>query len=235
MVNSFERGYWLTNNPLPATQQNLLKGKDIFLKRCVGCHGIKGDGGGAGIELLLPNPFNFADTTAMGAMGPFASDGMYYYRILTGGKGTAMENFGTRLSVEDIWRVVLFVRTIQNGSLQEPVTLPQESMWVQWTPPPPLQMYIKDHPIEQAAGVIADTNTDPFHAAAHWIAPGLSPGDTVLVGGKLPVDQATLTTLVKNTYFQMVQQDYNAAVSRHENLPGKDQIMSIEGLEFHAP
>ena len=30
-----------------------------------------------------------------------------------------MENFGTRLSVEDIWRVVLFLRTIHNGTLTD--------------------------------------------------------------------------------------------------------------------
>ena len=37
------------------------------------------------------------------------------------GPGRAMENFGERLSVDDIWRVVLFVKTIPNGTLdQEP-------------------------------------------------------------------------------------------------------------------
>ena len=29
-----------------------------------------------------------------------------------------MENFGDRLSVDDIWRVVLFVKTIPNGTLE---------------------------------------------------------------------------------------------------------------------
>ena len=28
-----------------------------------------------------------------------------------------MENFGDRLSVNDIWRVVLFIKTIPNGTL----------------------------------------------------------------------------------------------------------------------
>ena len=235
MVNSFQRSYWLTSDPLPVTQENLLKGKEIFLNRCVGCHGVRGDGGGPAIEFLLPNPFNFTDTTAMGVMGPFASDGMFYYRILTGGKGTAMENFGTRLSVEDTWRVVMFLRTIQNDSLETPETIPTVDMWVQWTPPPPLQMYINDHPIIQEPGTIADTQDDPFHAAAHWLSPGLAPGDTVLVGGKLPVDQATIVRLVRNTYFQMVEQAYSDAQGRAEKLPPKEEIMSTDGVVFHAP
>lgn len=235
MMNSFERSYWLTNDPLPVTQENLMRGKQIFLERCVGCHGVQGDGGGPAGQYLDPSPFNFADTTMTGITGPFASDGALYYRILTGGKGTGMENFGTRLSVEDIWRTVLFLRTIQNGSLESVDTVPTVDMWEPWTPPPPMINYIDEHPIQDGAGVINQTSSDPFAAAAHWISPGMATGDEILVGGKLPMSPALLSDLVRSTYNQMVEQAYQDAQARGEDLPPKDDIMSTEGLVFHAP
>ena len=233
MVNSFERGYWLEHDPLPLNEQNLLRGKVIFLERCAGCHGYSGDGGGPASDFLLPNPFNFQDTESV--MGPFGSDGMFYHRILTAGKGTAMENFGTRLSVEDIWRVVLFVRTIQNGSMAEEKTLPTMDMWVEWTPPPPLLKYVDDHPIRDGPGVIKETKSDPFSAAAHWAAPGLAPGDIVLVGGKLPMSTSQIAQLIQNKYMNKLEQAYNETQARGGVLPDKASIMSTEGLQFHAP
>ncbi len=236
MVNNFERGYWLTNDPLPVTQQNLIRGKSIYLTRCAGCHGVNGDGSGPAADKLLPNPFNFTDTSMIGITGVFASDGMMYYRILTGGKGTAMENFGTRLSVEDIWRVVLFLRTIPNGSLAGEGTVPTVEMWKQWDASDSLMQYIQAHPIEDGPGVINQAATDPFEAAAHWVEPGLAPGDEVLVGGKLPMSHSILTDLIRTTYFQMVEKDYQDAQARGEtDLPSKEEIMSIEEVTFHAP
>src|SRR3989440_2845552 len=45
-LSQIDRSYWLSANPLPVTEQNLLRGKEGFLQRCVGCHGGKGDGQG---------------------------------------------------------------------------------------------------------------------------------------------------------------------------------------------
>lgn len=235
MMNSFERSYWLTNDPLPVTQQNLMRGKSIYLQRCSGCHGETGDGGGSAADFLLPNPFNFQDTSMTGVTGPFASDGMFYHRILVGGHGTAMENFGTRLSVEDIWRVVLFLRTIQNGSLEAQDVVPTVDMWEPWSPPQGMLNYIDEHPIRDAPGVINQAHQDPFEAAAHWVEPGIAPGDLILVGGKLPVSRDVLMDLIRSTYNRMVEQAYQDAQARGEDLPPKEQIMSTEGVVFHAP
>ena len=100
------------------TEQNLLRGKEIFQERCVGCHGVEGDGKGPGAKFLSPAPADFTDkddACCGGDTGP----GDFYYRILRGWPGTAMENFGDRLSVNDIWRVVLFVKTIPNKTLRK--------------------------------------------------------------------------------------------------------------------
>ncbi len=241
MINSFERSYWLTSNPLPLTQQNLMQGKNEFLDRCAGCHGQLGDGKGPGAAFLAPKPFDFTKKKLL-AGGPQASDGMFYHRILTAGPGTAMERFGTRLSVEDIWRIVLFLRTIPNGGLTEDIPTPD--MYVDWTPPSALLKYIDDHPIEDAAAFAHDPDGgDAFMAAARWVAPGMSladgGGDTpeaVLVGGRLPVDLTTVRDLIHDTYVELVEHAYGDAVARGDHdLPTRQQILDTEGLEFHEP
>ena len=118
-----DRSYWLSGNPLPVTEQNLLRGKQVFLERCVGCHGPQGDGKGPGAKFMSPPPADFTDkddACCGGDTGP----GDFYYRILRGWPGTGMENFGDRLSVDDIWRVVLFIKTIPNGTLRRRTSSP---------------------------------------------------------------------------------------------------------------
>lgn len=241
MVNSFERSYWLTEDPLPLTQENLIQGKQEFLERCSGCHGAQGDGNGPGGAFLAPKPFDFTQQKVLSG-GPQASDGMFYHRILTAGPGTAMERFGTRLSVEDIWRLVLFLRTIPNGGLTESV--PTTDMYVEWTPPAALLRYLDDFPVDGSAGFSHDPDQDPFMTAARWVAPGLSLDpprtegrpDYVLVGGKLPMDLQSLSDLIEATYFELVDQAWSDAVARGDDgLPSRDAIFSTEGLVFHEP
>ncbi len=130
-----DRGYWFEPNPLPVTQQNLIRGRDIFQERCIGCHGVAGDGEGVALAFLNPPPASFLDPDDA-AHGSDTSPGAYYWRILRGIPGTAMENFGTRLSVEDIWRVTMFLKTIPKGGLKEKV--PTTDMHINWVGYPQL-------------------------------------------------------------------------------------------------
>jgi len=230
-INSFERGYWLTPDPLELTQQNLIRGKAIYLKRCAGCHGEKGDGKGTAAKLLHIKPYDFS--AAKVSHDPGASDGMLYHRILTGGPGTAMENFGTRLSVQDIWRVVLFLRTVHKGGLREPV--PTVNMFEKWTPPKPLLEYISTHPIPANTEDPDLRSADPFMSAARWIAPGMAEGDVIYVGGRLPITPQRLSQLVRATYFELVDNAYADAKGRSEELPPVKRIESVEDVQFHVP
>src|SRR6266536_593869 len=88
------------------------------IDRCVACHGLTGNGKAPGARFLSPPPADFTDkddACCGGDTGP----GDFYYRILRGWPGTGMENFGERLSVDDIWRVVLFLKTIPNNTLNK--------------------------------------------------------------------------------------------------------------------
>ncbi len=109
-----DRSYWLADNPLPVTTDNLLQGRLIFQQRCIGCHGEKGDAVSEAAKFLRPQPIDFTSTDDASG-GDDTSPGMLYYRVLRGIEGSGMENFGSRLRVDDIWRVVLFLKTIPNG------------------------------------------------------------------------------------------------------------------------
>src|SRR5438045_1253616 len=156
-----DRSYWLSGNPLPVTEANLLRGKEVFLQRCVGCHGVNGDGKGPGASFMSPPPADFTDkddACCGGDTGP----GDFYYRILHGWPGTAMENFGERLSVDDIWRVVLFVKTIPNGTLK-PNVLPEPSDYITWAPSKDLLDWVKTRQkIDANASFAKKQPTDPF-------------------------------------------------------------------------
>lgn len=227
-MNSFERTYLLTNNPLPITQQNLMRGREVYQARCVGCHGEQGDGKGPAADYLKPGPFDFTDDAAL--FGPKASDGMMYHRILTAGPGTAMENFGTRLTVDDVWRTVMFLRTIPFGGLDQ---VPTTDLYQQWTPPQPFINYVDAHPLTDQPPLTVD---DPFMAAALWVAPGLREGDdAILVGGQLPMTLWRLRDLIEQEYYQRVEGAYADAQARGDELPPLDELRDMHGVVWHAP
>ncbi len=108
-----------TVNPLPVNESVLVEGKKIFFTHCIGCHGVKGDGGGPASQFLTIKPFNFTSTIGAAANSP----GLRYFAILNGRLGTAMPAWGNRLTVEEIWAVEWFLRTIPNcGAEQVPTT-----------------------------------------------------------------------------------------------------------------
>lgn len=159
---TIERSYWFSDNPMPVTTQNLMRGRQVFQERCVGCHGSSGNGNGPGSFYLLPGVAGFTDATVQ-QTGSSQSPGAYYWRILRGLPGSAMENFGTRLSVDDIWKVTLFVKTIPNGGLTAEVPTPD--MYIRWQGYPGLFQWAECFwPEEQYL-----TGPDPFAGAPEGI------------------------------------------------------------------
>jgi mono/diheme cytochrome c family protein len=107
---------WRTvRNPMEPTTRSLIHGKQIFTTNCIGCHGLKGDGKGPATYFINnPAPRNFTDRTQQ----LYFSDGELYDAILFGVDGTAMPAWGDLLTVNDIWDVTNFIRTIPNGGLE---------------------------------------------------------------------------------------------------------------------
>jgi mono/diheme cytochrome c family protein len=222
-LSQIDRSYWLSANPLPATEQNLMRGKEVFLQRCVGCHGEKGDGKGPGASFLSPPPADFTDkddACCGGDTGP----GDFYYRILRGWTGTGMENFGERLSVDDIWRVVLFVKTIPNHTLNKDV-IPEPKDYIPWQPSKELLAWLNSRQ-KQANNVSFSKkeSSDPFMQEAMRVFPGLNPSDRLVVGGlgtNLSLTDAAAG--IKQLYDRMLNQAWADARSRGDKLPSVSQ------------
>jgi cytochrome c oxidase cbb3-type subunit II len=218
-----DRSYWLAANALPITEGNLLRGKEIFQERCVGCHGLKGDGKGPAERFLSPTPLPFDDADDQ-CCGGDTSPGDFYFRVLRGWAGTAMENFGDRLSVDDIWRVVMFVKTIPNGTLKKHV-VPEPKDYIVWSPPKELLEWIKSRqPIERNDSFAKTQPVDPFLQEARRVFPGLAPGDRIEVTGlETPLTLEDAAAGIKTIYEGMLDRAWSDARDREDKLPDESQ------------
>jgi cbb3-type cytochrome oxidase cytochrome c subunit len=223
-LSQIDRGYWLAGNPLPVTEQNLLRGKEVFLNRCVGCHGLKGDGQGPGARFLSPPPADFTDkddACCGGDTGP----GDFYFRILRGWSGTAMENFGDRLSVNDIWRVVLFLKTIPNGTLA-PNRVPEPTDYIVWQPSDELKAWVKsEQQLVNNASFDKAAVTDPFMQQAMRVFPGLAQADQLTLNNEAhtPLSLQAAAAGIKAIYDDMLNRAWGDAKTRGEKLPPEAQ------------
>jgi cytochrome c oxidase cbb3-type subunit 2 len=218
-----DRSYWLAANALPITENNLLRGKQIFQERCVGCHGPKGDGKGPAERFLSPTPLPFDDADDQ-CCGGDTSPGDFYFRVLRGWAGTAMENFGDRLTVADIWRVVMFVKTIPNGTLKKHV-VPEPKDYIVWSPPKELLEWIKSRqPIERNDSFAKTQPVDPFLQEARRVFPGLAPGDRIEVTGlETPLTLEDAAAGIKTIYEGMLDRAWSDARDREDKLPDESQ------------
>lgn len=205
------RGYWLMDNPLPITTDNLTRGRFVFQERCIGCHGRGGSAISQAARFMSPMPIDFTNPDdAVG--GNDTSPGDYYYRILRGINGSAMENFGTRLRVDDIWRVVMFLHTIPNGGL-EPDKVPTPDMYIQWKPNPDVLKFVAKSPAESLTSYTETASTDPFVLEAQRNLPGLEASETIALPGLGGVSVANAAAEIKAMYTQMLDKawvDYAA-------------------------
>jgi cbb3-type cytochrome oxidase cytochrome c subunit/mono/diheme cytochrome c family protein len=222
-LSQIDRSYWMSSNPLPITEQNLTRGKEVFLERCVACHGPKGDGKGPGANFMSPPPADFTskdDACCGGDTGP----GDFYYRILHGWPGTGMENFGERLSVDDIWRVTMFVKTIPNGTLQKG-RLPEPTDYIVWQPSKLLLAWVQS---KQKLADNADFDkaavTDPYMQEAMRVFPGLNPKDSLTVPGLgTPLSLADAAAAIRTLYQGMLDRAWSEARARGDRLPPASQ------------
>ncbi|MGD9682563.1 MAG: cbb3-type cytochrome c oxidase subunit II [Candidatus Obscuribacterales bacterium] len=83
-------------------------GRGIYTQNCASCHGLEGYGNGPNSISLMKKPANFSR--------PFFkqySDEMWYYRIAEGVPGTRMPRFAWKLTSEEMWYLVAYLKTLQ--------------------------------------------------------------------------------------------------------------------------
>ncbi len=96
-------------NPFPITKSGLAVGKELFDINCAICHGKKADGGG----YLSRDGSPFPSPAANLMLDRFIdqSNGFYYYTIMKG--RNLMGSFHDKLSYEERWQVIHYVRSLQ--------------------------------------------------------------------------------------------------------------------------
>jgi mono/diheme cytochrome c family protein len=93
-------------NPFPPTQDSLATGERVYRDLCQACHGFAGRGDGPAGLALQPPPADFRIHMAAGH-----TDAQLFGWLSGGVQGTAMPAFESRLTVEERWHVLNFLRT----------------------------------------------------------------------------------------------------------------------------
>lgn len=97
-------------NPVVATADTLKQAKALYDTNCAMCHGEKGDGKGMAAKALKEKPSNLTNAAMMKEM----TDGEIFYKVSEG--RMPMPGFKSKLTEEQRWQVVHFVRTFSEKS-----------------------------------------------------------------------------------------------------------------------
>jgi mono/diheme cytochrome c family protein len=115
MVSFSLAGTALAGIPDPVKQDQLEKGKKVYFKRCVWCHGVEGAGDGPAAERLFTKPRNFLAGTfkiRTTDSGQLPLDADLIKTVKNGLPGSAMPAWGEFLKEEEILAVVQFVKSL---------------------------------------------------------------------------------------------------------------------------
>lgn len=99
-------------NPVPMTQASLERGKAVYDVFCVPCHGVTGKGDGPVSPRFVPPPP--LDSPAIKGR----TDGYLYATVRLGSLSTLMPGYGYRMTEQQRWDVVNYVRSLQGMTAQ---------------------------------------------------------------------------------------------------------------------
>jgi mono/diheme cytochrome c family protein len=90
----------------PYDEEVASEGAKVFQTNCEMCHGPQGHGDGPAGQSLEPHPKNLA------VLQKSVGDDYLFWRISEGKPGTSMVAWKSILDEEQIWKVVSFIRTL---------------------------------------------------------------------------------------------------------------------------
>ena len=95
-------------NPVKPTAASIAKGKAVFAKNCVTCHGEKGNGDTPTGKALNPPAENLTDP----AFQKDHADGQIFTSITKGITGSGMVSWEKSISEKNRWNLVNYIRTL---------------------------------------------------------------------------------------------------------------------------
>ena len=124
---AFQRNPWAVpaaererKNPLSVSQVNWSAVRQIYSDRCANCHGEGGKGDGSDATMYDPAPSDLTDAAKMSKR----SDGELFYQISEGRK--PMPSFKKKLTEEQRWQLVIFVRSLAGAPAPPPPAKPPD-------------------------------------------------------------------------------------------------------------
>lgn len=92
-------------NPVSTDENSITRGKELYMKKCIDCHGENGDGKGSMASELTVKPANFNDNHMMSMM----TDGEIFYKISKG--KMPMPQWEKKLTENERWNLVNYIKT----------------------------------------------------------------------------------------------------------------------------
>lgn len=106
--------YLRMKNPVPSSTEVLKEAEGLYKSKCRKCHGTNGTGKGSATKGMKIKPRDYTDRETMEKL----SDGQLFWIILNGSdpKTTEMEAFKKKLTEEDAWKLVHYIRSFTNNN-----------------------------------------------------------------------------------------------------------------------
>ena len=106
----------LRPNALSSTNsEHVKRGRSLFMKHCVTCHGSEGRGDGPSARLHARRSGYAPRDLSRDDLQASLTDGEMFWKVTNGwrpGGKTVMPGLGNEVSEEDRWRIVLYVRSL---------------------------------------------------------------------------------------------------------------------------
>jgi hypothetical protein len=99
--------------PFRVTDAVIARGRERFEINCVACHGRTGDGNGIIVQRGFTHPPSYYSQPLLDAPDSHLFD------VITNGKG-AMFSFDDRITPDDRWAIVAYIRTLQQAAKSAP-------------------------------------------------------------------------------------------------------------------
>ncbi|MCC5806324.1 MAG: cytochrome c [Opitutales bacterium] len=97
--------------PVGLTESNMRHGRELYQIYCAICHGDSGDGGG----VLAAERYGYPTIVSLLQQRLIDQSDGEMFEIITNGRGT-MGAYGSKIRVEDRWKVIMYVRALQRAS-----------------------------------------------------------------------------------------------------------------------
>ena len=99
---------------LPKKAIDVAAGQRLYGAQCASCHGPRGLGDGPSAAAIIPKPPALASDSVMRDVTP----AMMFRKVSVGVTGTAMPAFGSSLSADDRWNIVMYLVTLRSSPRQ---------------------------------------------------------------------------------------------------------------------